>query len=309
MKLKTLSLMLSIAVVGCSQAPESANQNASTQSPTSDHATQNKAVATASHVQANAKLAQNALTMMFDKLDASLVDSYYADGYIQHSPSIKDGKVGLKDAIAGMKQGNVTIEREIARVIAENDLVFIQSRVSFGGGQPQIVGDLFRMENGKIKEHWDVMQAEVPKAQTKNGNSMIDGGGDTSKVMTQAQLTRNKQAVTDFIHKGFAQGDKKTLASLFGDEYIQHNPDVPNGKEAVLGFVTDGQGFPAAIKRIVAQGDLVAVLVEYGKAGTEFHNGIVDIFRLDDNGKIVEHWDMGGAIPPAKDFAHDNGFF
>lgn len=288
-----VSLSLStVAVIGCQSHPNKAMTQIDN-----------------SVTQTNALLAKNALTQMFDKLDASLVDTYYADGYIQHSPSIKDGKAGLKEAITGMKQGKVSIDREVVRIIAENDLVFIQSRVSFGGGTPQIVGDLFRIENGKIKEHWDAMQEEVPKSQTKNGNSMIDGGGDVTKPMTKAKLTRNKQAVTDFIHKGFAQGDKKTLASLFGDEYIQHNPQVPNGKEAVLGFIQDGQGFPAEVKRIVAQGDLVAVLVEYGKAGTEFHNGIVDIFRLDDNGKIVEHWDMGGAIPPAKDFVHGNGFF
>lgn len=288
----TLSLSLTATIVGCSPANESVK-------------TEN----TVPMTQTNATLAKNALTMMFDKLDSSLVDTYYADGYIQHSPSIKDGKAGLKEAIEGMKQGNVSINREVVRVIAENDLVFIQSRVSFGGGTPQIVGDLFRIENGKIKEHWDAMLQEVPKSQTKNGNSMIDGGGDTTKMLTSEELTRNKQAVIDFIHKGFAEGDKKALASLFGDEYIQHNPDVPNGKDAVLGFITDGEGFPAKVKNIVAQGDLVAVFVEYGTAGSNFHNGIFDIFRLDDNGKIVEHWDMGGAIPPAKEFVHNNGFF
>lgn len=261
------------------------------------------------NLKANAARAQSALAMVFDDLNPSLIDAYYADGYIQHSPAIEDGKAGLKQAIAGMKKGNVNIDRKIARVIAEGDLVFVQSRVAMGGGKPQIVGDLFRFEDGKIKEHWDAMQEEVPKAKTKNGNSMIDGGGDTSKRLSKADLERNKQAVTDFIHKGFAQGDKKTLATLFGKEYIQHNPHVPNGKDAVLGFVKQGEGFPAAIKQIVAQGDLVAVLVEYGKAGSEFHNGIFDIFRLDDNGKIVEHWDMGGSIPPAKDFKHSNGFF
>lgn len=262
----------------------------------------------ASEVAPNTTIATEALTKMFDKSDSSLVDTYYADGYVQHSPSIEDGKAGLKSAIGGMK-GNVTIKREIGRVISEGDLVFVHSRVSFNGGEPMIVGDLFRLKDGKIVEHWDSMQPEVTKDKTKNGNSMLDGGGDVNKAATPEYLDANKKVVTDFINKGFANGDKKLLGSLFGDEYIQHNPDVPNGKEAVLGFMKDGEGFPAKVRQILAQGDLVVAQVEYGKAGEGFHNACHDIFRFDGNSKIVEHWDVCSAVPKAEEFKHKNGMF
>lgn len=258
--------------------------------------------------QGNAGVAVTALTQVFDALDSSLIDRYYADGYIQHSPQIADGKAGLKAAIDAM-QGNVRIEREIARVISEGDLVLVQSRVRFNDGKPRIVADLFRLDNGKIIEHWDSSEDEVPKEKTANGNSMIDGGGDVNKAVTAEQLAANKQTVSDFINKGFANGDKALLDSLFGDEYIQHNPQVPNGKEVVLGFIEkDGEGFPAAVRQIVAQGDLVGVQVEYGEAGG-FHNACHDIFRLDDNSKIVEHWDVCTKVPADSEFKHKNGMF
>ena len=103
----------------------------------------------------------------------------------------------------------------------------------------QVIVDVFRIENNKIIEHWDVMQDEVLKAESANGNSMLDGGGDANKSVSSQSLEENKQTIITFIEKGFA-GDVKLLDSLFGDEYIQHNPHVPNGKAVVLGFLKEG---------------------------------------------------------------------
>ena len=256
---------------------------------------------------ANLDLVKGALTEMFDQSNASLVDEYYRDDYRQHSPSIKDGKAGLVSAIKGMKDNNVSIKRDIIRTLAEGDLVYIQSRVSFAGGPSKVVVDLFKLNKGKIVEHWDVVQDEIPKAKSVNGNSMLDGLGNANRQVSNQYLENNKQVVKDFIEKGFA-GDVTLLDSLFGEEYIQHNPYVPNGKEAVLGFLKNG-GFVADIKQIIAQGDLVSVLVEYGRDGDKFHNACADLFRLDTNSKVVEHWDTCMSMPDESEFAHENGMF
>ncbi len=196
------------------------------------------------------------------------------------------------------KTDKVNAKRQLVRVVAEGDLIITQSKVTSSDGESDIVGNLLRVIDGKLSNEWEVIQKEVPKAKTANGNSMIDGGGDVTKTLSKAELERNKNTVIDFIQKGFAQGDKATLVKLFGNEYTQHNPRVPNGKEAVLSFIPQqGQGFPAKIKQIVAQGDLVAALVEYGSSGANFHNAAIDIFRLDDNGKVVEHWDIVSKFP------------
>lgn len=255
----------------------------------------------------NLDLVKGALTKMFDQSNASLVDKYYRDDYKQHSPHINDGKPGLVSAIKGMKDNNVSIKRDIIRTLVEGDLVYVQSRVSFADGPPKVVVDLFKVQQGKISEHWDVVQDEIPKAKSANGNSMLDGLGDANRPVSNQYLENNKQVVKDFIEKGFA-GDVKLLDSLFGDEYIQHNPHVPNGKEPILGFLING-GFVADVKQIIAQGDLVSVLVEYGQEGEEFHNACADLFRLDMNSKVVEHWDTCMSVPDASEFAHNNGMF
>lgn len=256
---------------------------------------------------ANLELVRGALTEMFDQSKTSLVDEYYSDDYRQHSPRIKDGKAGLVSAIKGMKDNNVSIKREIIRTLSEGNLVYVQSRVSFAGGPSKVVVDIFKLNNDKIIEHWDVVQDEIPKAKSINGNSMLDGLGDANRQVSNQYLESNKQVVKDFIEKGFA-GDVKLLNSLFGDDYIQHNPYVPNGKDAVLGFLKNG-GFIADIKQIIAQGDLVSVLVEYGQNGDKFHNACADLFRLDTNSKVVEHWDTCMSMPDESEFAHENGMF
>ena len=198
-----------------------------------------------------------------------------------------------------------TVERTVARVIEEGDLVAVHSLVQIKVGDSvrssMVFADVFRVVDGKIAEHWQVRQQEVRQSLSANGNSMIDGDGDPSKNVSEADLERNKQTVIDFFEKGFA-GDHEVLDSLFGEEYIQHNPNVPNGKEAVLGFVQSA-GISVEVKQIMAQGDLVFSLNHYPGA----RMAIMDIFRLDENGKVVEHWDVAQQISP--DIAHENGVF
>jgi predicted SnoaL-like aldol condensation-catalyzing enzyme len=261
---------------------------------------------------ANSLLAKSAL-QAFDNQDKTQIPIIYHTNFIQHRPSISDGLAGLEAAYDLSISQNEIITRETIRVAAQGDLVAIQGRVSVDvlGGRPAIVYDIFRIQDGQIIEHWGVEQSEPnPAVSPANGNTMVDGGGDLNKLMIQVELDRNTQTVTEFIHRGFAQGDKAHLETLFGDEYIQHNPNIPNGADVILGFITQGQGFPAEIKRTVAMGDLVFALIHYSDAtGSTNGNGVVDVFRLDDNGKVVEHWDASQAIPADQDFAHNNGFF
>lgn len=250
----------------------------------------------------------------FDEQDKTQIPILYDTNFIQHSPFIADGLAGLEANYDVYSNAVAKITRESIRIAAQGDLVAVQGRVSvsiFDGGEPSIVYDLFRIQDGKIIEYWSVKQKEPnPAVSPVNGNTMVDGGGDLSKKMTQAELDRNTQTVNDFINRGFAQGDKAHLATLFGEEYIQHNPRIPNGADVILSFITQGQGFPAEVKLTIAMGDLVFALVHYDDfTGNTNGVGTVDVFRLDDNGKAIEHWDASQAIPADADFAHDNGFF
>lgn len=97
--------------------------------------------------------------------------SYFAgDAYVQHNPQIADRLSGLGSALQAMAEQGVTMKYErIHKVLGEGNFVLVASEGSLGD-QPTAFYDLFRVEDGKIAEHWDVVEAIPPRAQWKNGN-------------------------------------------------------------------------------------------------------------------------------------------
>jgi predicted SnoaL-like aldol condensation-catalyzing enzyme len=119
-------------------------------------------------------------------------------------------------------------------------------------------------------------------------------------------LERNKQNVISYYTIAFNDKNPELAVQLYGgDEYIQHNPLADNGFAAFTGFVTAFTSqFPDVhldIKRVFADGDYVithsfftGAEPVYGPHGSK----VVDIFRLDADGKVVEHWDVLAQISP-----------
>src|SRR5262245_45614326 len=110
------------------------------------------------------------------------------------------------------------------------------------------------------------------------------------------EFEHNKQTVIAFITRAF--NDKQpadAVAKYVGSQYIQHDPRSPDGPEAFIQFATIiVDQFPrvsVAIKRIIAEGDLVVTHGLITRASEDRGLAAVDIFRLHD-GKIVEHWDV-----------------
>ena len=98
---------------------------------------------------------------------------YLSDGYIQHNPSVKSGGAAFLEFAKGIHARNPNSKIIIKRVIAENDLVVLHmlSKPRPEGPEMAVV-DIFRVENGKVIEHWDVKQ-EVPTIESINGNPFI----------------------------------------------------------------------------------------------------------------------------------------
>jgi predicted SnoaL-like aldol condensation-catalyzing enzyme len=121
--------------------------------------------------QRNKALVLEAMTALFQRHDASAVERLYAPDYIQHNPGIPQGRDALQVLVSDLSQA---VQYEPGLIVAEGDLVAIHGRIRGWADTPQVVVDLFRIEGGRLAEHWDVLQNEVPATNAVGGISMFD---------------------------------------------------------------------------------------------------------------------------------------
>jgi predicted SnoaL-like aldol condensation-catalyzing enzyme len=105
----------------------------------------------------NKEIALEVLKMAFIDRDPTVVEQYFGANYKQHNPVIPDGP----SAIAEMIPTLTALTYEPGMAVADGDLVMVHGRYTGWGPKPMVAVDIFRIENGKVVEHWDVMQEEV----------------------------------------------------------------------------------------------------------------------------------------------------
>ncbi|MAZ14850.1 nuclear transport factor 2 family protein [Oricola sp.] len=127
-----------------------------------------------------------------------------------------------------------------------------------------------------------------------------------------AKLEANKKTVAEFYDAVLNKKDYELALTYIGEAgYTQHNPGAKDGVEGMKGFIGFLKSkYPdnhSEIKRIFAEGDYVITHVHAVREPGTRGNAIVDIFRLDDKGKVVEHWDAVQPIP--EEAMNDNTMF
>jgi predicted SnoaL-like aldol condensation-catalyzing enzyme len=122
--------------------------------------------------EANKALVLEGIRGVFIERDPTVIDRLFSADYRQHNPQIPNGPAAIKALMGNLSRD---FKYEPGLVMADGDYVSIHGRYTGWGPKPMIAVDIFRVANGKIAEHWDVMQEEVPAAQSANGNSMFIG--------------------------------------------------------------------------------------------------------------------------------------
>jgi predicted SnoaL-like aldol condensation-catalyzing enzyme len=119
----------------------------------------------------NKALVLEAFDTLFNKRDYTKAEALWADDYIQHSAHIGAGRKGLFALVRSLP---ASLRYENAQIMAEGEYVMAHGRFS-GNGLPRawIACDVVRMQDGKLAEHWDVLQDEATAAESKSGLPMF----------------------------------------------------------------------------------------------------------------------------------------
>ncbi|RFB88885.1 hypothetical protein B5K11_25965 [Rhizobium leguminosarum bv. trifolii] len=118
--------------------------------------------------EANRKLVVEFYDRFFNKHDIAAA-SVVADEYRQHNPEVPDGKKPFVSFFTGFFKDNAQSKAEIVRSVADGDLVWLHVHATNGTeDRGQAIVDIFRVKDGKIVEHWDVIQTVPKEAANKN---------------------------------------------------------------------------------------------------------------------------------------------
>jgi predicted SnoaL-like aldol condensation-catalyzing enzyme len=119
----------------------------------------------------NKVIVLEAFDTLFNKRDYAAAEKFWSPHYIQHSAHIAPGREGVFDLIKNLPQ---TLKYEPGTIVADGDFVIVHGRFSnFGFPVNWIAADVLRIADGILVEHWDVIQDEASKQESKSGLPMF----------------------------------------------------------------------------------------------------------------------------------------
>jgi predicted SnoaL-like aldol condensation-catalyzing enzyme len=268
--------------------------------------------------QQNIDLVLDAFDTLFNKRDFTKAAEFWSDKYLQHSAHIPPGKDGLFNLVRSAPD---TLRYENAHIAANGDFVLLHGRFS-GLGTPRswVVGDIVKMEGGRLAEHWDVIQDEVTAAESKSGlpmfgSSFAEAGPQSKPAATDSSITiEEARRIVGPLYDALNEPGKKDVSALLAKaanpDYRSYstNEDWLNRDQLAEVFKTMGSIIPDLsweVKDLQTFGDQIIVRGEatgtpvlefWGvkPTGKSFKTMAVDVFTVR-NGKLssayhVENW-------------------
>ena len=181
------------------------------------------------HVERNKALVLEAMTALFQRHDPRAVERLYAPDYIQHNPNIPKGRQALAGLVAELPQA---VFYEPGLIVAEGDFVAIHGRIRGWAPKTQIAVDIFRIENGRLAEHWDVLQDEVPTEASRFGLAMFSPdegerqksrGSEAPPETVDYDRLMKANLLTVFSERN-AERRRQAIRELYAEDAVLHEP-------------------------------------------------------------------------------------
>lgn len=228
-----------------------------------------------------------------------------ASGYIEHQAGTGFTRAGLLEYVHRRLAAHPQHELIVHREIAQGDLVFLHVEERLAPGEIVARGELFRFRDELIAEHW--CAHVVDKKPRKNPNGTFDGPDvDRSKDNAAKYLQR----FDELDRRGFGHFEFDAFLESRTPRYIQHSPtgrDTVQGLVDVLVKVKDlGIRMTMDVKRNLTEGDFIVTHRMYRTHPPfpEFKMiNVFDLFRITDDGRADEHWDIMEEIASEHDIA------
>jgi predicted SnoaL-like aldol condensation-catalyzing enzyme len=265
---------------------------------------QDRTVTTFDTLGANAR---QAMIDIFRKKDATAVDRYFGESFLQHDPKLADGLAGMK-SFAAEVASSPTADISIYRTLVDGDFVLLHSRYEGVGrySASAIAFDLFRFKDGRIVEHWGGQEPEAPP--NPSGRTQVDG---PTEVLDRERTEANRTLVRTYRETVMVSLRFDRIGEFIeGAHYAQHASKIGDGidrlRDRIASVAKEGGRLYLTPRRFVAEGNFVLVLTEGDLPSGP--TALYDLFRVK-NGKIVEHWDVLTPIPPRDQWKNSNGPF
>ena len=249
-------------------------------------------------------LVKKAHQTLFTLHQFDVAEEFFSPQFIEHSPLVKQGLKGLKELIE-RRAGQFSYSLE--RAFSDGEYVVLHGLFEGLSEQPLVGFDLYRVVQGRIIEHWDMLVDQMPP--NSSGHTQLDG---VRHLNPEARRSESLERVLPFFQTVLIdqQYDKISLYTT-GESFIQHSSDIGDGAAAMEAFLVQAKASGNALNyhhlhRVVASGDFVFTHSEGDIGGRRAAFG--ELWRVEAGG-VAELWDAIMPVPLDEEALHPYGIF